>query len=72
MHLPMHDTVPCLPCRCLISCPPGRPLRRYGGTDDGAKLVCDVKPLPRGCVIYSMGSAGACVLLRAHQRTRLL
>lgn len=44
----------------VVSCPPDRPLTRYGGTDDGSKLLCRLSgSLQRaGCVIYSLGSNG--------------
>lgn len=44
----------------IITCPPSRPIKRYGGTSDGSKLLCDVteKLQREGCVIYSLGSNG--------------
>lgn len=46
----------------VISCPPDRPLTRYGGTGDGSKLLCSVSSTSvlqeKGCIIYSLGSAG--------------
>lgn len=44
----------------VISCPPNRPLTRYGGTGDGSKLLCSLSVAlqKKGCVIYSLGSNG--------------
>lgn len=44
----------------IISCPPDRPLTRYGGTGDGSKLLCSLPSSLQqpGCVIYSLGSNG--------------
>lgn len=49
----------------VISCPPDRPLTRYGGCGDGSKLLCRLPTTLRDghpCVIYSLGSNGEFVL----------
>lgn len=47
----------------IVTCPPGRPLTRYGGKGDGSKLLCGLTArLQReDCVIYSLGSNGASI-----------
>lgn len=44
----------------IITCPPDRPLTRYGGRGDGSKLLCSLEGRLQqdGCVIYSLGSNG--------------
>jgi hypothetical protein len=44
--------------RAFLACPPGQPLKRYGGAGDGGKMLCDLAALRAPCVIYSLGSRG--------------
>lgn len=49
--------------RPVVTCPPGQPLTRYpkAAAVDGSKLLCSLDGvLNRDCVIYSLGSNGAC------------
>lgn len=55
----------------VISCPPDRPLTRYGGTGDGSKLLCKLSDQMQqeGCIVYSLGSKGklgVCYRLLSH------
>jgi hypothetical protein len=43
----------------IISCPPDRPVTRYGSDGDGGKLLCKLPQQSTAeCVIYSLGSNG--------------
>lgn len=59
--------------RPIVTCPPGRPLTRYGGNGDGSKLLCKLTDALQGggCVIYSLGSNGTSLQLGRSLHTAL-
>lgn len=43
----------------FITCPPDRPMKRYGGGGDGGKILCSLDTSLQStgsCVVYSLGS----------------
>ena len=46
------------PYNPILNCPPGQALARYGGTNDGGKVFCNISGLAPPCVVYSLGSNG--------------
>ena len=47
-----------------VACPPGSPMKKYGGMllanglTDGYKFLCSLDHMPAPCVVYSLGSRG--------------